>query len=40
MNIVAREGIELRNNLSKVETLLNNARQLVNEAKSILEGNT
>ncbi|BAY87883.1 hypothetical protein NIES267_74070 (plasmid) [Calothrix parasitica NIES-267] len=36
-NIVAREGIELRNKLSKVETLLKNAQQLIDEASSLIE---
>lgn len=36
-NIVARESIELRNKLSKVETLLKNAQQMINEASDLME---
>ena len=36
-NIVARESIELRNKLSKVETLLKNAQQLIDEASNLIE---
>ena len=36
-NIVARESIELRNKLSKVETLLKNAQQLIDEASDLME---
>jgi hypothetical protein len=36
-NIVARESIELRNKLSKVETLLQNAQQLIDEASDLIE---
>ncbi len=35
-NIVARESIELRNKLSKVETLLKNAQQLIDEASNLI----
>ena len=36
-NIVARESIELRNKLSRIETLLKNAQRLIDEASNILE---
>lgn len=36
-NLVARESIELRNKLSKVETLLKNAQQLIDEASNLIE---
>ena len=36
-NIVARESIELRNKLTKIETILKNAQQLIDEASNLIE---